>query len=124
MPVMNMSQARIEMTAKQMLALIDRIHAMFAEPDQLPPLIWIEETNIEASIAVGGEDMPTALIGPRGELMELMEFVSHNGQAKGGIHGINSVRCPECGAAVGEACKSSSGQLIKGWHKLRTRAAR
>jgi hypothetical protein len=123
MPVVNNSQARIELSKEQALALVEFI----TEPDEggagpLPPVFFIEETNLGSTVAVGGKGIPWALIEHGGDT----HYISQpKGQSKGSIQEINSVPCPDCGAAVGEPCKSSSsGRPIRGWHKLRTRAAR
>jgi hypothetical protein len=62
MPVVNTTQARIEMSAKQVQAFIDLIHDIAAEPDQIPPMVYIEETNLASTLVVGGKDMKMHLI--------------------------------------------------------------
>lgn len=71
MPVVNNTQTRIELSAKQVLALIDHLHVLFAEPEQLPPMIYIEETNLINTVVVGGRGMNMTLIHHDGEIREL-----------------------------------------------------
>lgn len=72
MPVVNAEQARIELSAKQVLAFIDHMHALFAKPgEQLPPMIYIEETNLTNTVVVGGRGMNMTLIHHDGEIREL-----------------------------------------------------
>lgn len=122
MPVVNTTQARIELSAAQAKALIDVIHAQYAEVEDLPPILFIEETNLGSTVAVGGKGMPWTLIDHRGEAHEMRDAKS--ARPTGGIEGINSVPCPVCHAKVGEGCTTDGGKKIKGFHKERTRAAR
>lgn len=65
MPVVNTSQARVELSGKQVVAFINLIHDHFAYPDQIV-MISIEETNMNNTIAVQGIGMPETLINHEG----------------------------------------------------------
>jgi hypothetical protein len=73
MPMVNTSQARVELSAAQLYALMVHIQAKFSELEDLPPMIWIEETNLGPTLAVGGKGMPLTMITHQGDVHEIGE---------------------------------------------------
>jgi hypothetical protein len=71
MPIVNTSQARIELSADQVVAFMD----IMGEPDEggqgLPPMVYIEETNLPGVVVVGGKGMPVTLIHHNGSISNL-----------------------------------------------------
>jgi hypothetical protein len=61
MPIVNTNQARVELSARQVVEFINVIHAHFTESEQMV-MISIEETNLGNTVAIGGRGMPTTLI--------------------------------------------------------------
>lgn len=75
MPMVNANQARIELSAAQAEALADVIVGPDEGGRELPPMIWIEETNLGTTVAVGGKGLPWTLIDHYGEVHEMREPV-------------------------------------------------
>lgn len=73
MPIVNTSQARIELSADQADALAEMI--MNIHQDEMPPMIFIEETNLPGVVVVGGipskKVLPTTLLHQNGALHQL-----------------------------------------------------
>jgi hypothetical protein len=67
MPVVNSTQARIELSADQADALANMI--MDIKQDEMPPMIFIEETNLNGVVVVGGKGMPTTLLHWQGTIV-------------------------------------------------------
>jgi hypothetical protein len=75
MPIVNSSQARVELSAAQTKSLIDVVHERYGEAEDLPPMIWIEETNLGSTVAVGGKGMQWTLIHHDGEVHVMKERI-------------------------------------------------
>jgi hypothetical protein len=77
MPVVNSNQARVELTRAQFLGIVEHVRERFSSRDDLPEVIFIEETNLGSTLVVGGRDgvfkLPTFLAYSGGEIHELRE---------------------------------------------------
>jgi hypothetical protein len=77
MPVVNTDQARVELTRAQFLGIVEHVREKFSRRDDLPEVIFIEETNLGSTLVVGGRDgvfrLPTFLAYGGGEIHELRE---------------------------------------------------
>jgi len=54
MPVVNSNQARIELSSKQFLGIVEHIVAKYPMRDDVPHTIAIEETNLGNTVVVVG----------------------------------------------------------------------
>jgi hypothetical protein len=68
-----------EMSREQFLGIVEHIHAKFAEREQLPATIFIEETNLGNTLVVGGE----------GGVFKLEAFLAYSG---GEVQSLTPVR--------------------------------
>jgi len=68
MPIVNASQARIELSESQAESFAHIVNELMNQPGSLtPPMIYIEETNLGSTVVVGGKGMPMTLIHHDGE---------------------------------------------------------
>ena len=78
MPMNNLSQARIEMSEAQAVSLADEIRGLQSEKiagGKMPPMIWIEETNLGTTLAIGGKGMAWRMIAHDGEVHTMSEII-------------------------------------------------
>jgi hypothetical protein len=66
-PIVNTSQARIELSRKQVESIIE----VYAETSDSTPMFWIEETNIPSAVAVGGRNVPDTIVSFQGTRLVL-----------------------------------------------------
>jgi hypothetical protein len=78
MPIVNSNQARVEMSAAQAEEFARVVMERLTESggpglleSGLPPMLYVEETNLENTIVVGGKGMPMTLIDHFGESIEM-----------------------------------------------------
>jgi hypothetical protein len=70
MPMVNNSQARVELSAAQAEAFTELVMGSEGSPE-LPPMIYIEETNLGNTVVVGGRGMPMTLIHHNGTIHKM-----------------------------------------------------